>query len=98
MGAETTGNVPRDQDVGEVKTKDEVVETLVKQGAKRDRAVQYADACLEYQEASRNIDEHGAIVSHPRTGNPIENPYLAVRDRALKKLQSMRGVNAEGLW
>ncbi len=84
--------------MGQVRTKDEVIEALVKQGARRDRAVQYADAYLEYQEASRNIDEHGAIVNHPRTGNPIDNPYLAIRDRALKKLQSMRGINCEGLW
>ncbi len=84
--------------MGEVKTKDEVIEALVRQGARRDRAVLYADCYLEYQEATRNIDEHGTIVQHPRTGNPVENPYLAIRDRALKKLMVMKGVNAEGLW
>lgn len=84
--------------MGQVRTKESVIEALVSQGARRDRANQYADCFLEYQEATRNIDEHGTIVSHPRTGNPIENPYLAIRDRALRKLQSMKGINSEGLW
>jgi phage terminase small subunit len=78
---------------------DQVVAALVEAGTRRDLAVQYADAFLEYREASKNISEHGAIVQHPRTSNPIENPYLVVRDRALKKLQSM--VHAKGaasLW
>lgn len=79
-------------------TKIEIVDRLVTAGARRDVAVQYADAFIEYRDASANIDEHGAIVQHPRTSNPIENPYLQVRDRALKKLQAMRGVNAAGLW
>ncbi len=75
-----------------------MVEHLERRGAKRDRSVYYADAYVEYQEATKNIEEHGTIVQHPRTGNPIENPYLAIRDRALKKLLSIRGVNTEGLW
>jgi phage terminase small subunit len=79
-------------------TRERVVEILEERGVKRDKAVMYADGWAEYQEAAQNIREHGAIVQHPRTGNPIENPYLAVRDRAAKRLQEMRGVNAEGLW
>lgn len=71
---------------------------LVEAGASRDRAVQYCEAFLEYRTAAANIAEHGAIVQHPRTGNPIENPYLAVRDRALRKLRSMWDVPAGGLW
>ena len=46
----------------------------------------------------QNIDEHGIIVSHPRTANPIENPFLAIRDRAAKKLDGMRKVKADFLW
>jgi phage terminase small subunit len=78
---------------------DQVVAALVEAGTRRDLAVQYADAFAEYREASKNISEHGAIVQHPRTSNPIENPYLVVRDRALRKLQGM--VNVKGsasLW
>ena len=75
-----------------------IVEQLVQAGTRRDLAVQYADAFLEYREASKNISQHGAIVQHPRTANPIENPYLVIRDRALRKLQGMVNVKAAFLW
>lgn len=78
--------------------REHAIEVLVSAGTPLDRAVQYADAFLEYQTASQNIAQNGLIVGHPRTGNPIENPYLAVRDRALRKLQSMRSVKAGRLW
>ena len=79
-------------------TKDDVISLLVKQGGSRDCAVFYADAYTEYQEASSNIAEHGTIVQHPRTANPVENPYLVIRDRALKKLRALRGIKTDGLW
>ena len=78
--------------------RDDVVELLVSGGTRRDLAVQYADAFCEYREATANILANGSIVQHPRTLNPIDNPYLNVRDRALKKLQGMCGVNAVILW
>jgi phage terminase small subunit len=83
--------------VGQI-SKDEIIAALVDRGESKDRATFYADAFLEYREASINIAEHGIIVSHPRTANPIENPYLSIRDRALKKLESMGGLDAEFLW
>jgi hypothetical protein len=79
-------------------TKDQVIEILLSQNAKRDLCVQYADAFMEYQESTKNIEENGLIVQHPRTMNPMDNPYMSVRDRALKKLQGLRKVNAVGLW
>lgn len=84
--------------MGEVKTREEVIAVLVAGGARRDRAALYADAYLEYHEASANIAERGAMVLHPRTMNPIENPYLQIRDRALGKLRRLRIRAAEGLW
>jgi phage terminase small subunit len=77
--------------------RDEVIAALVGTGSKRDVAAQYADAYLEYHEASKNIREQGAMVLHPRTANPIENPYLQIRDRALARMQRMK-VRAEKLW
>lgn len=74
------------------------IRILTDGGASRDQAALYADAFLEYIAASENIDRNGLVVGHPRTGNPMENPYLAVRDRALRKLQCMRHVNAGDLW
>lgn len=79
-------------------TRDEVIEVLRKNKVHQDMAVQYADIYLEYQTATANIAEYGLIVQHPRTGNPIENPYLRIRDRAEKKLARMRNIKADGLW
>jgi phage terminase small subunit len=64
----------------------------------------YADAFCEYRAAMRNIAEHGAIVLHPRTGAPVDNPFLKVRDAARKALQDMTKPGAtklrsvDGLW
>jgi phage terminase small subunit len=83
--------------MGEV-DRDGIIADLVTRGTRRAVAAQYVDAFLEYREASRNIREQGAMVLHPRTANPIENPYLVIRDRALQKLQKMSGVHADWLW
>jgi hypothetical protein len=71
---------------------------LLGRGVCRDTAVLYADVWAEYQEAAGNIREHGSIVQHPRTGNPIANPYLEIRDKAAARLQEFKGLNTEGLW
>ncbi len=57
----------------------------------------YADAFEEYRAAQANISAHGSIVSHPKTGAPIANPYCVVRDRAAKTLRDLR-VNDGDLW
>ena len=75
----------------------EVIERLVAQKVRRDLAAMYTDAWLEYQEASAQIAEHGLVV-HPKTGEPVVNPYVALRDGALRKLEGMRNIKAEGLW
>ena len=48
--------------------------------------------------ASENIAKNGLIVSHPRTGAPLTNPYVPIRDAALKKLGRMYSVKADFLW
>jgi len=75
-----------------------IIAGLEAKGTRRDLASMYADAYLEYREASKNIHDQGAMVLHPRTSNPIENPYLKIRDRALAKLRTMRAVKADWLW
>ena len=74
------------------------VELVRAAGATMAEAVQYVDAWLEYTEATANIEKHGIIVLHPRTGAPFENPFLAIRDRALRKLQGMCQDSGEALW
>lgn len=65
--------------------------------AKLDRITIYADAMVEYLAAQANIQEHGTIVFHPRTGAPIDNPYLRVRNAASKVLLSI-GLRQGDLW
>jgi phage terminase small subunit len=79
-------------------TRQEVIEALLAHKVKPDRATMYADAFMEYQEASENIAKNGVIVAHPRTGAPMQNPYVRIRDGALKKLSGMRDVPAAYLW
>lgn len=79
-------------------TRDAVVATLTGRGVARDRAVQYADQYATYHEAQENISKNGAVVANPRTGAPLINPYLAIRDRALGSLRLMQDIDATGLW
>lgn len=76
----------------------EVIAHLTAKGVRVDVATMYADVYLEYQEATANIREHGAIVQHPRTHNPIANPYLAIRDSARATLTALNVPQAVDLW
>ena len=59
----------------------------------------YADAFTDYALAQKNIDENGAVCAHPKTGSPIDNPYLKVRDRAAKALQDKNvRLKTDALW
>lgn len=58
----------------------------------------YADAFCEYRAAQKNIDEHGSIVFHPRTGAPIENPYIRVRDKSSLIIQRLKTIKTGDLW
>ncbi len=64
----------------------------------RDRAAQYADAYLTYQEAADNITPNGAIVAHPRTGAPLVNPNLRIRNDAYRILRTFRLSSVGDLW
>ncbi len=55
----------------------------------------FADALSAYCEASENIRRNGTIVMHPRTGAPIENPYLKISKQAGQLLTKMRLVKAD---
>ena len=59
----------------------------------------YTDCYMDYREAQENIAQNGNIVAHPRTGQPIENPYIKVKAMAmnqLRKITTLRNVSA--LW
>lgn len=50
----------------------------------------YLDMEASYNRAQENILEFGEIVSHPRTGEAMENPYLSVREKASKQMLSIQ--------
>lgn len=66
--------------------------------AKMSDIIIYADAYLEYQAAQANIAEHGSIVFHPRTGAPIENPYIKIRNSASATIRKILAIKASELW
>jgi phage terminase small subunit len=58
--------------------------------AKEMRIAIAANLISDYRAAAENIRANGTIVLHPRTGEPIANPYIAIRDRAAKQLLELR--------
>lgn len=79
-------------------TREQVIAILSKSNPMRpDLVAMYADQFLAYQEAAENIAEVGNITAHPRTGAPIVNPYIAVRDGARKAMMGMK-IRADKLW
>lgn len=55
----------------------------------------YADAMRTYSEAAKNVAANGAICSHPRTGSPIENPYLKIQAQQGAILTKMRTIKSD---
>ena len=80
-------------------TRASIVATLRKQNPRAQEASLfiYADSLLEYREAQANIAKNGAIVAHPKTGAPIANPYVSVRDSAGARMSKL-DLKAVGLW
>lgn len=58
----------------------------------------YADAFCQYCEATSNITAHGSIVLHPRTGQPIDNPYLKIQASAKRSLERLHVPRTTALW
>jgi phage terminase small subunit len=64
-------------------------EAAIRSGLPAAIAALYSDAVDLYNEAAKNISEFGAVTAHPRTGAPIENPYIKIRDGASKQIQQI---------
>lgn len=60
----------------------------------------YASAFVQFWEAEVNIRKNGCVCAHPRTGQPMDNPYLKVRAHAEKSLLSMRQarLKTDAIW
>lgn len=82
-------------------TRDEVLAILRKDNprARLDVVSIYADSYRDYHEAADNIAEHGTVVAHPRTGQPIDNPYVKVKAAAITTLTKVGGrLKVDRLW
>lgn len=82
-------------------TRDEVLAILRRDNpsARADDVSMYADCFLDYREAADNITKNGNIVAHPRTGTPIENPYIKVKASAMNQLRKITRVKrVDALW
>lgn len=55
----------------------------------------HADALRTYIEAAGNIRDNGAVCQHPRTGAPIENPYLKIQAQQSAVLAKSRGIKSD---
>lgn len=80
-------------------TKAQVVEVLLRANSHADRSqvAMYADLFIDYRIAQRNIDANGTVCMHPKTGAPIVNPFLAVRDSTMARLLRF-DLETGGLW
>ena len=54
-----------------------------------------ADALDTYREAQKNIAERGSVCAHPRTGAPMENPYVKVRTQQVTILSKFRHIRTD---
>jgi len=55
-----------------------------------DEARVYMDARKLYDEASDNIEKNGAVTGHPKTGAPMINPYLSIRESCIRTILQVR--------
>jgi phage terminase small subunit len=67
--------------------------------SRADEVAMYADCFLDYREAQDNIAKNGNVVAHPRTGSPIDNPYIKVKAAAMSSLRKLNRIkNVTELW
>ena len=59
----------------------------------------YAQSFLEYVEAVFNVEANGTVCAHPRTGQPIENPFCKVKAAAMSSMGKMlKQLDTDPLW
>ena len=67
--------------------------------ARTDDVEMYAQQFMTYLEAAENIAINGTICAHPRTAQPMENPYVKIRTgaaNAMQKIARLRTSTAPG--
>jgi phage terminase small subunit len=68
--------------------------------ASSEQVSMYASAFVQFWEAEENIRRNGHVCANPRTGAPMDNPYLRVRAAAEKSIQGMSRarLKSDRLW
>lgn len=81
-------------------TKEEQISSLAADNPRAPREVLdvYVTALAEYRAADANIAELGTVVAHPRTGAPIDNPMMRVRDAALRRMRACKLRRTDSVW
>lgn len=82
-------------------TREEILQTLKNENPRGSHAdmTMYADYFFDYQEAQENITKNGTIVAHPRTGSPIENPYVKIKATCVAQLMKIgAALKVNVLW
>jgi hypothetical protein len=73
--------------MGKVTAADSVAAAQARNPTIRREVLQiFFDALALYEEASQNIRANGAVTGNPKTGAPMVNPYVPIREAAGKAI------------
>lgn len=80
-------------------TKPEIIALLREQNPTRHDVdlVVYAEAYIEHDAAQAKVEKLGSIVINEKTKMPVDNPYIAVRDRTARTMMDLR-LRTGNLW
>lgn len=80
-------------------TKPEIIALLREQNPTRHDVdlVVYAEAYIEHEAAQAKVEKLGSIVINEKTKMPVDNPYIAVRDRTARTMMDLR-LRTGNLW
>jgi phage terminase small subunit len=67
-------------------------------GASVAELTMYAEAFCQWTDATENIRKQGTICASPRTGQPMDNPYLKVQTRAAAEMRAIEDLKTDRLW
>lgn len=80
-------------------TKPEIIALLREQNPTRHDVdlVIYAEAYIEHEAAQGKVEKLGSIVVNEKTKMPVDNPYIAVRDRTARTMMDLK-LRTGRLW
>jgi len=82
-------------------SKADVIEVLRRSNptAPKQSIQMYAQSFVEYLDAESNIVKNGTVCAHPRTGQPMSNPYCAIKSHAMADMgKLLKQLDTNPLW